>query len=126
MAFDTNSTPTGDSGIFGLPFTEAESRLQLIPVPWEVTTSYGEGASRGPEAILRASHQVDLFDIETGDVYRNGYYMLPIPEDILSWKERLKAKARIRTEAIEDGRQNEPEFERILSEINETSGQVNE
>jgi agmatinase len=126
MAFDPNSTPTSNSGIFGLPFTEAESRLHLIPVPWEVTTSYGDGASRGPEAILRASHQVDLFDIETGDVYQHGYYMQPIPQDILSWNKKLKAQAKLRTKAIEEGRESEPQFERILSEINETSGKVNE
>lgn len=35
-------------------------------VPWEATVSYGSGAADGPAAILKASHQVDLLDRDTG------------------------------------------------------------
>ena len=78
-----NSTDTAlsNSGIFGLNFTEAEAQLCLLPVPWEATTSYGDGASNGPEIILQASHQVDLYDIETGTPYERGYFMDPISEE---------------------------------------------
>ena len=62
--FDPNAAASKDSGIFGLPFTVEEATLVLIPVPWEVTTSYGGGTSKGPQAILQASKQVDLFDAE--------------------------------------------------------------
>jgi agmatinase len=34
------------------------------PVPYEATTSYGEGTRRGPAAILEASAQVEFYDIE--------------------------------------------------------------
>jgi agmatinase len=53
-------------------------------VPFEATTSYGGGASRGPAAILEASRQVDLFDVETGRPYHAGIHMLPIPEHVLA------------------------------------------
>lgn len=36
--------------------------MRLLGVPFDATTSYRKGAARGPEAILAASHQVDLFD----------------------------------------------------------------
>ena len=36
----------------------------IIPVPYEATTSYGQGTARGPAAILEASQQVELFDDE--------------------------------------------------------------
>ncbi|MDQ3072354.1 MAG: arginase family protein, partial [Bacteroidota bacterium] len=49
-------------GIFGLPFSEEESEVILLPVPWEVTVSYGAGTAKGPEAILHASQQIDLYD----------------------------------------------------------------
>jgi len=39
------------------------------PVPWEATVSYGQGTADGPEAVLQASHQVDLLDRETGRPY---------------------------------------------------------
>jgi agmatinase len=38
----------------------------IVPVPFEGTVSYGAGASRGPEAILRASTQVELHDERLG------------------------------------------------------------
>ncbi len=41
-----------------------ESRAVVIPVPYEGTVSYGRGTSFGPSAIIDASRQVELFDLE--------------------------------------------------------------
>ena len=41
------------------------SRVVILPVPFDGTVTYGKGTSRGPEAILEASMQVELFDEET-------------------------------------------------------------
>ena len=49
-SFDPSQPGLADQSIFGLPFTAEESEIIIIPVPWEVTTSYGDGTSRGPEA----------------------------------------------------------------------------
>lgn len=38
------------------------ARFHILPVPFEKTVSYGRGTSRGPQAILDASGQVELFD----------------------------------------------------------------
>ena len=40
------------------------SRVWLLPVPYEATTSYRGGAKHGPAAIIDASAQVELFDRE--------------------------------------------------------------
>ena len=40
------------------------ARVVILPVPYEHTSSYGRGSKNGPEAILRASHQVELYDEE--------------------------------------------------------------
>ena len=40
------------------------SKIVILPVPYEVTTSYGKGTAKGPEAILKASHYVEFFDEE--------------------------------------------------------------
>lgn len=40
------------------------SKIVILPVPYEHTTSYGKGTSKGPEAILNASHYVEFFDEE--------------------------------------------------------------
>ncbi len=40
------------------------SGVWLLPVPYELTTSYGQGTRRGPAALLEASRQVELYDRE--------------------------------------------------------------
>ena len=42
----------------------ARARGWLLPIPYESTTSYGAGTRDGPAAILAASRQVELYDLE--------------------------------------------------------------
>lgn len=42
------------------------SRVAVLPVPFERTTSYGKGTSAGPAAIIRASQSMELYDEELG------------------------------------------------------------
>jgi len=42
----------------------ARARGWLLPIPYEATTSYGAGTREGPAAILAASRQVELYDLE--------------------------------------------------------------
>src|SRR5512133_3246738 len=90
MEFDPSAAAQPGSGVFGLPHSEDEARVVLVPVPFEATTSYGGGTAAGPEAVLAASRQVDLFDVETGRPYEAGIHMLPIPDELV----RLDASAR--------------------------------
>jgi agmatinase len=82
MRFDPDQCPPADAGIFGLPFTSDESRLVLVPVPWDATTSYRPGTRLGPAAIRQASHQLDLYDVELGEPWRAGIAMLAAPEGV--------------------------------------------
>jgi agmatinase len=75
-AFDPDAAAPAESGIFGLPHDPAHARVHVIPVPFDATTSYRKGTARGPEAILRASKQVDLFDLATCKPYEHGIAML--------------------------------------------------
>lgn len=78
------------NAIFALPCERKTAQIILTPVPWEVTTSYGGGASLGPNAILKASAQVDLFDIEFGDPYTAGYFLDPVDKYFSSTNKKLK------------------------------------
>lgn len=50
----------------------------IIPVPMEKTVSYLPGTDRGPEQILKASRQVELYDPELGiSPYQTGIHTLP-------------------------------------------------
>ncbi len=91
--FDPTQTISSEFGIFGIPIEEEKAKLVLLPVPWEVTTSYGKGASQGPRIIRQASEQIDLFDLETGKAYLAGYFMKEVSEEMLSKNMVMKAKA---------------------------------
>ena len=46
--------------------TLARSRCVVLPVPYEETTSYRKGTRRGPESIIRASAEMEDYDLELG------------------------------------------------------------
>ena len=54
-------------------------RVAVLPVPFESTTSFEHGTRHGPEAIIRASQQVELYDREYSDepILRYGIETLP-------------------------------------------------
>lgn len=53
------------------------SRVTILPVPFERTTSYGKGTSSGPAAIIRASQSMELWDEELGsEAYTLGIHTL--------------------------------------------------
>ncbi|MCB0773535.1 MAG: agmatinase family protein [Flavobacteriales bacterium] len=91
--FDPNSPGNANAGIYGLPFTPAESDIVLVPVPWEVTTSYGGGTAHGPSAILEASFQVDLLHPEFPGLWKHGIAMDEVPDALLEQSTALKKEA---------------------------------
>jgi agmatinase len=63
----------------GIPeeFSKLEqSKIVLIPVPYDGTSTWQKGADKGPKAFLNASENMELYDIETGtEVYQQGVYL---------------------------------------------------
>lgn len=56
--------------------TPEKSKVVLLPVPYDGTSTWGKGADKGPEAFLEASENMELYDIETeSEVYRQGIYL---------------------------------------------------
>lgn len=52
------------------------SKVVLIPVPYDGTSTWQKGADKGPEAFLNASENMELYDIETEtEVYKQGIYL---------------------------------------------------
>tara|TARA_R110002073_G_scaffold47719_4_gene128989 strand:+ start:29388 stop:30335 length:948 start_codon:yes stop_codon:yes gene_type:complete len=53
-----------------------QSKIVLIPVPYDGTSTWQKGADKGPEAFLNASENMELYDIETdSEVYKEGVYL---------------------------------------------------
>ena len=106
--FNPNDPGLSDASLFGLPFGAEHSEIIVIPVPWEVTVSYGAGASEGVDAVFDASFQVDLAHQEFPELWKLGIYM---DEEIPNWKERsdkFKAQARSLLDNFQQRRILEP------------------
>jgi agmatinase len=122
-AFDPDAAATGD-GLFGLTTAPADARIVVIPVPFDATTSYRPGTARGPEAILEASKQVDLEDLQYGAIWKAGIAMLPISREIaaLSRRARKAAEPVIAAGGAEAGNRAHA---KALAAVNAASARVN-
>jgi len=62
----------------GLPLEYSRvdtAKVVIVPVPYDGTTTYMKGADKGPEAIIQASGNMELYDIETdSQVYLHGIF----------------------------------------------------
>ena len=119
--FDPNSVSNPNNNIFGLPTTEDDARVIIIPIPWEVSVSYGAGTARAPEAICKASLQVDLFDPEVPDGWKQGFYMRPIDRKLLMKSDYLRKEAELFIDYISKGNEvNDNQFMcKTLKDVNE-------
>jgi agmatinase len=51
------------------------SPIVILPVPFDRTSTWRKGAKKGPGAIIEASRNLELYDIETdSEVYKKGIY----------------------------------------------------
>ncbi|NCU02432.1 MAG: agmatinase family protein [Chitinophagaceae bacterium] len=118
--FDPNSAGNPNNNIFGLPFSEEDADLVILPVPWEVTVSYKAGTARAPEHIFRASLQVDLHDNDTNDAWRRGIYMRDVDRSILLKSDYLRKEAELYINYISQGENvNDNKFMcKTLKEVN--------
>ncbi len=127
MTFNPNNIGIPNGNYFALPSSVADSALILIPVPWDVTTSYRPGTADGPQAILDASAQVDLYDLENGEAWKDGIATIPENEQL----RELGASARKDAEAViamlEEGTDEQDDaLQPYLSMVNKASRELNE
>lgn len=124
--FDPNGLGSGEN-LFGLPFDAETAELIIIPVPWEVTVSYSAGTAKGPEAVLNASFQVDLYQRDIPDAWKMGIYMIPIPAKLQAISDSYRQKASDYIQWLELGEEEQgaSEFAEILDEINQACQKMN-
>jgi agmatinase len=125
MEFDWNGPATEDSGIFGLPWSAEASSLVLLPVPWAATVSYGSGAELGPEAILKASKQVDLYSEWLPEVWKYKTAMLPSPSGLMESNSATRKRVEQLLNALWEG-QNKPSNAAETAQINQACKAMNE
>jgi agmatinase len=119
--FDVNSVGNPNNNIFGLPFEEENARLIILPVPWEVTVSFGSGTARSAEQVFKASLQVDLFDRDIPDSWKEGFYLKDSDKKILLKSDYLRKEAELYIDYISRGEEvGDNQFMcKTLKEVNE-------
>ncbi len=126
MEFNPNNIGIPNGSYFALPFSEEEAALVLLPVPWDVTTSYRPGTANGPQAMLDASAQIDLYDLDNGEAWTKGIATIPESKKIglLSASARKDAEAAIAL--LEEGAaEDDPALAPFLSRVNKASRELN-
>lgn len=60
----------------------SESKIIIVPVPYDETSTWMKGADKGPDAIMEASVNLEFYDIETNsEVHLKGIHTIePITE----------------------------------------------
>ena len=53
------------------------SKIAVLPVPYDFSTSYQSGTRLGPRAMIEASRNMEVWDDELGAIYRAGIHTLP-------------------------------------------------
>ncbi len=80
------------------------SSVAILPIPFDVSSTWLKGSERGPEAIIEASANLELYDIETAtEVYQKGIYTCE-PVMASESKEMLAESRRRTAELLRDGK----------------------
>ena len=125
--FNPNGPGNPNNNIFGLPFSEDEAKLVILPVPWEVTVSCSAGTARATEHVCKASYQVDLYDADAHDGWKQGFFIRDLDKKILLKSDYLRNEAELYINYISKGENVEKNnfMCKSLKEINEGGNYLN-
>ncbi|MGF1525054.1 MAG: agmatinase family protein [Leptolyngbyaceae cyanobacterium] len=127
-SYDPSGVGVDNGNFCGLPFDYDTAKIILLGIPWEVTVSYHAGTADGPAAVLQASPQLDLYDLDNPDGWRQGIFMPPIPEWIRQRNDALRPLANQIVKATEKGLDiaANVELSAMLTAINEACQAINQ
>lgn len=128
QGFDPSAVGQRNGRLFGLPLDYEDCELVILPVPWDVTTSYRPGTAGAPQAVLEASTQIDLYDPSWPEAWQAGAFFLPPESGWAAWSqesERLRPAAQRCIEAQEEGEPSDsPALRALLDEVNDGSARL--
>ncbi len=124
--FDPNAPGDQNNTVFGLPFSEEDAALSVIPVPWDATVSYREGTALGPEQVLESSYQVDLYDRDAPGLWKQGIYMNAVPGHIHQSSMQAREKVVEVLEKLEKNQEIKESDLKDIQQVNAASIKLNE
>lgn len=90
--FEPDNDKNRKTGIFGLPCSYADSRLIIIPVPWDISSD-NHTLSSSPELVIDFSRQISLYTEEQEGFWKKGIFSHNVPQ---KWKETSEELFKIR------------------------------
>lgn len=128
QSYDPSGIGVDNGNLYGLPFDYDSAQTIVFGVPWEVTVSYGAGTAQGPQAVLEASRQLDLYDFDHPEGWRSGIFMQEIPAAIAHQSDTLRQQAARIIDHLEQGQplESDPELVQLLQQINQACEDMNQ
>ena len=124
---DLDDVSVHNGNFFGFSSTIEEAKIIFLPVPWDVTTSYGDGTANGPQAILDASYQLDYYDFDLPDAWQISYGMVQIDPDIKAKNDRVRIIAKAIIDYLEAGGDiQDRDIQQKLLTVNQASEFLND
>src|SRR6476469_1980478 len=127
LNFDPSVIGVDNGNLLGLPFDYDSANIIVFGIPWEVTVSYGSGTAFGPNAVLASSRQLDLYDFDNPEGWKQGIFMVEIPKDIQQKNEVVRQDATQIIEHMEQGKriEDDPNLAQVLKTVNQECQAVN-
>jgi len=92
-------------GLTGDDCSYEKSRYVVLPVGYEQTTTFGHGTAAGPDVIIEASQEVELYDEESGsEPYTAGIHTLPGFDSLIDPQAMIDNVSKAVSNAIGDGK----------------------
>ena len=120
--FDPNDVGIANGNFFGFPTLE-DAPMLLLGVPWDVSTSYGGGTHRGPQAILEASPQLDFHDFTFENAWRYGHQTQML-DALLDTNQSMRQRAKEIIDCLEAGQALDKGLQQQLDEVNSACAQM--
>lgn len=123
---DHNDVAIHNGAYLGLDVDLREAEIVVFPIPWDVTTSYRPGTVNGPEAVIEASYQLDLFSPYLANVGDLKIGTLPLPSEWRLRSEELRKKTARYIGFLEEGGKphESEEMRKILDEANQAAKEL--
>ncbi|MBP0019625.1 MAG: agmatinase family protein [Cyanobacteria bacterium SBLK] len=127
MYLDPNNVSEFNGHFFGLSSSVEEANLIYLSIPWDVTTSYGEGTAKGAQAILEASYEPEWYDFDYPDIWQVPRATLPISSEIAQKNQKLRSLAQKVIQHLENGGTTDDEaIAKELQTVNQASIELND
>lgn len=126
--FNPNDIGLDNGNLLGLPFDYESANIIVFGVPWEVTVSYGGGTAVGPQRVLEASRQLDIYDLDNPEGWKRGIFMAEMPTELLQKSDALRRDANRIIAHLEQGKpvEDDAELVQVQQKINQECQAVNQ